>query len=79
MKKHDDDGHNDLQVIKKATIFDDAEYKENLKELERRAREVKEELRAEEERNRQLMTREKPLKTDREKMPKDLLSPQIFQ
>tara|TARA_B110000305_G_C19406632_1_gene623131 strand:+ start:806 stop:973 length:168 start_codon:yes stop_codon:yes gene_type:complete len=52
-------------VIKKATIFDDAEYKNNLRVLERRAREVKAEIREEEERERQMLTREKTFKMER--------------
>ena len=52
-------------MIKKATIFDDAEYKNNLRELERRAREVKAEIREEEERERQMLTREKTFKMER--------------
>ena len=65
MADHADHGHSDIQVIKKATIFDDAEYKNNLRELERRAREVKAEIREEEERERQMLTREKTFKMER--------------
>lgn len=66
MADHADHGHSDIQVIKKATIFADAEYTNNLRELKNRAREVKAELRDEEERERQMMSREKTVRTKKE-------------
>jgi hypothetical protein len=54
-----DSGLAPIQVIKKATIFDDAEYKDNLKNLERQAREMQAELKAEKAEERQAMARAK--------------------
>ena len=44
-------------MIKKATIFDDAEYKENLKNLEKQARAIQAELKAEKDEERLAIAR----------------------